>query len=100
MNTWIEMINGPIGSEMIQLELLWQEVIVSLLYVIVYANLILFSIAWLLAAVDCVFAKGRDMTESQNQNKTGKRHHGLSGSKFSQAAARLSRNNTVVAAGI
>jgi hypothetical protein len=100
MNTWIEMINGPMRSEMLQFELLCQEVIVSVLFVLVYAIMILFGIAWLLAALDCIFAKGKDMTESQDQHKTGERCHGLSRNKFSQTAARLSKNNTGVAAGI
>jgi hypothetical protein len=100
MNFWIELINGPIRPEILQVELLYKEVIVSVLFVIVYAVPIIFGIAWLLAALDCLFAKGRDMTQSQDQHKTVERCHGLSGSKFSQAAARLSQNDTGVAAGI
>ena len=100
MNIWIELINGPMRPEILQVELLYKEVIVSVLFVIVYAVPIIFGITWLLAALDCLFAKGRDMTESQDQYKTGERCHGLSGSKFSQAAARLSKNDTGVAAGI
>ena len=74
MNSWMELIDGPVRPEILQLELLWQEVIVSVLFVIVYASLILFGIAWLLAALDCIFAKGRDMAQSQDQYKTHRTH--------------------------
>ncbi len=100
MNIWIELIHGPMRPEIIQVELLYKEVIVSVLFVIVYAVPIIFGIAWLLAAVDCIFVEGRDMTHSQDQHKTGERCHGLSRKKLSQTAARLSKNNAGVAAGI
>ncbi|MFC1795054.1 hypothetical protein ACFL3Q_15885 [Planctomycetota bacterium] len=98
MNSWIELINEPIKSEILQLELLSQEVIESLPFVIVYAIPILFGVIMLLAALDCMFLEDRDNTQSCIASKTGKEDPAASKDNFSQAATRFLQNDTNAAA--
>lgn len=98
MNTWIELINEPMKSEILQLELLSQEVIESLPYFIVYAIPILFGVIMLLATLDCMFLEDRSLLQSRNIAKTGNKDHGPSRDSFSQPATRLLQNDTNAAA--
>ncbi|MFC1792769.1 hypothetical protein ACFL3Q_04200 [Planctomycetota bacterium] len=98
MNTWIELINEPLKSEIVQLELLSWEVIDSLPFVIVYAIPILFGVMMLLAVLDCLFLEDKDLPQSYQGSKTGEKHPGPSRDSFSQPATRLFQNDTNAAA--
>jgi hypothetical protein len=98
MHTWFELINGPIRSEMLQLELLCREVIESLPAVIIYAVPILFCTVWLLVALDCMLAEGKDMPQSIDQHKITERCYGSFRDRSSQPATRLLQKDSAAAA--
>jgi hypothetical protein len=64
MNTWIELINGPIWSQMLQVDLLCQKAIESLLFFTLCAIPILFGVMGLLVVID------RTLLEDEDLHKT------------------------------
>jgi hypothetical protein len=95
METWIDMINEQIGSEIWQTELI--KVLESMLIVFVCAIPILFCIVWLLTALDYIFTKDRDMPQSFDQHTIREQQHGSSRDGSSQPATRLLHNSNAAA---
>jgi hypothetical protein len=61
MNTWIELINGPIWSQMLQMDLLCQKAIESLLSFTLCAIPTLFGVMGLLVVMDSMFLENEDL---------------------------------------
>ena len=61
MNTWIELINGPIWSQMFQMDLLCQKAIESLLVFTLCAIPILFGVMGLLVVMDSMLLEDEDL---------------------------------------
>ena len=90
MNTWNELINGPLRSEMLQLELLFQKMIESIPLIAVSAIAIFFGLLLLLAAFDRMFLEDKDLQLTKEISKPAE--------QYPQPATRLLLNDTNAAA--
>jgi len=75
METWTEMINKQIGSEIWQLEMLCRNVIESLPIVVLYAVPIILCVVWFLVALDRMLTEDKDIPQSFDQHKAIEQHH-------------------------
>jgi len=64
MNTWIELINGPIWPQMLQMDLLCQKAIESLLFFTLCAIPILFGVMGLLVVMDSILLEDEDLQKN------------------------------------
>ena len=91
MDNWIELINGPMRSEMLQLEVLFHKMIEALPLITFSAIVIFFSTVVLLAELDCMF-----LTDKESQ--TREQHPDSTRDKYSQQSAKYFLNDTNAAA--
>ena len=98
MNNGIEWIYVPMGSEMLQLELIYQEIAEFLPTAIIYGIPILFGIVCLLAALDSMLQEDRPLPESHNRHKAGEQQNESSRDRLSKAVTKLSQNENSAAA--
>ncbi len=98
MNNGIEWIYVPMGSEMLQLELIYQEIAEFLPTAIIYGIPILFGIVWLLAALDCILQENRPLPESHNKHKAGEQQNESFRDRLSKVVTKLSQNENSAAA--
>lgn len=98
METWIEMMNEQMSSEMWQLELICRKAIESLPFVVFCVVPILFCIVWFLVALDRKSVEHRNMPQSLDQHKMMERYNESSGDRFSQPARRLLQKQNNAAA--
>lgn len=90
MDPWTELINGPLKPEMLQLELLFQEMIESIPLIAISAIAIFFGLVGLLGVVDYISSEDRDLQQSNEGCETEE--------KYPQPATRLLLNDTNAAA--
>lgn len=98
MNTWTEMINGPLRSEMLQLEILFQKMMESIPLITFSAIAMFFVLLGLLAALDCIFLRDKDSQMTNKESQTEEQYPNSSRDKYSQQATRYLLNDTNAAA--
>jgi hypothetical protein len=74
MDTWTELINGPMSSETLQIEKLFHEMIRSIPLIAVSAIAIFFGLMGLLTVLDYMFLKNKDLLRSNKVYKTKEQH--------------------------
>ena len=90
MDPWTELINGPLRSEMLQLELLFQKMILSIPLIVISVISIFFGLLLLLAAFDYIFLGDKNLHQTKEVSKPAE--------QYPQPATRLLLNDTNAAA--
>jgi len=98
MDNLTELINGPMRSEMLQLEVLFHRMIETIPLITFSAIVISFGLVILLAVLDCMFLKDNESQLINKEYKKEEQYHNSTRDGYSQQATSFYLNDTNAAA--
>lgn len=98
MDTWTELIDGPIGWELLQSEMLFQKMIDFIPLITLFAVIMFFGLVGIFAVLDRMLLKDKDIPQVCKTFKKREQNPDTSGCQCSKPATRFLLNDTNAAA--